>query len=82
MVEAGANVHNTKLLVITLDSIMVNCPAGHQAVAAPGYRGHIRRIGEERLDAKGEKRYPARRWVVKRTSAWLSRCRANLVSHD
>ena len=36
-------------------------PTGHRAVVAHGYRGHIRRIGEEKLDAKGEKRYPARR---------------------
>ena len=47
-------------------------PTGHQAVAAHGYRGHIRQIGEEKLDAKGEKCYPARRWVVERTLAWLS----------
>ena len=33
-------------------------------MAAHGYRGHIRRIGEEKLDTRGEKRYPARRWVV------------------
>ena len=39
-------------------------PKGHEAVAAHGYQGHIRRIGEEKLDAKGVKRYPARRWVV------------------
>ena len=31
-------------------------PTGHQAVAAHGYRRHFRRIGEEKLDAKGEKR--------------------------
>ena len=57
-------------------------PTGHEAVAAHGYRGHIRRIGEEKLDAKGERRYPARRWVVERTLAWLSKCRAILVRYD
>ena len=100
MVVAGANVHGTKLLAMTLESVVVEhpegrvgpqhlCldkgygnPTGHQAVAAPGYRGHIRRIGEEKLDAKGEKRYPARRWVVERTLAWLSKCRAILVRYD
>ena len=89
VVVAGANVHDTKLLEMTLKSVFVErpdggdrqpqhlCPdkgygnpTGHRAVAAHGYRGHIRRIGEEKLDAKGEKRYPARRWVVKRTLAW------------
>ena len=57
-------------------------PTGHQAVAAHGYRGHARRIGEEKPDVKGVKRYPARRWVVERTLAWLSKCRAILVRYD
>jgi putative transposase len=40
-------------------------PTGHQTVEAHGYSGHIRRIGEEKLDpTSGEKRFPARRWVV------------------
>ena len=100
MVVAGANVHDTKLLAMTLESVVVGrpegragtqhlCldkgydnPTGHQAVAAHGYRGHIRRIGEEKLDAKGVKRHPARRWVVERTLAWLSKCRAILVRYD
>ena len=101
VVVAGANVHDTKLLAMTLDSIVVDrpeggdeglqllCldkgydnPTGHQAVAAHGYRGYIRRIGEEKLDAVGIKRYPARRWVVERTLAWLSKCRAILVRYN
>ena len=101
MVVAGANVHDTKLLAMTLESIVVgrpdlgddgtqhlcldkgyDIPTGHQAVASHEYRGHIRRIGEEKLEAKGEKRYPARRWVVERTLAWLSKCRAILVRYD
>jgi putative transposase len=57
-------------------------PTGEQAVAKHGYIGHIRRIGEEKLDAKREKRYPARRWVVERTLAWLSKCRAVLIRYD
>src|SRR5262245_931646 len=49
-------------------------PTGHAAVEAQGYLGHIRRIGEERLDpTSGEKRFPARRWVVERALAWLSK---------
>ncbi len=43
---------------------------------------HIRRIGEEKLDEGGGERHPARRWVVERTLAWLSKCRALLVRYD
>ena len=41
-------------------------PSGRGAAAGHGYQPHIRRIGEEKLDASGEKRHPARRWVVER----------------
>ena len=34
----------------------------------------------KKLDASGDKRYPARRWVVERTLAWLSK--AVLVRYD
>lgn len=57
-------------------------PTGRQAVADHQYTPHIRRIGEEKLDEHREKRYPARRWVVERTLAWLSKCRAILVRYD
>jgi len=57
-------------------------PTGHDAVAAHAYVPHIRRIGEEKLDPNGEKTYPARRWVVERTLAWLSKCRAILIRYD
>ena len=57
-------------------------PSGRGAAAGHGYREHIRRIGEEKLDASGDKRYPARRWVVERTLARLSKCRAVLVRYD
>ena len=82
MAVAGANVHDTKLLRPTLESIVVGrpegaqnlCldkgydnPTGHGAVAEAGYQPHIRRIGEEKLDQTGEKIHPARRWVVERT---------------
>src|SRR3712207_5854187 len=46
------------------------------------YVPHIRKIGEEKLDDAGEKRYPARRWVVERTLSWLSKCRAILVRYE
>jgi putative transposase len=57
-------------------------PTGWEAVAAHDYVPHIRRIGEEKLDTAGQKRYPARRWVVERTLAWLSKCRGLLVRYE
>lgn len=57
-------------------------PTGHQSVAEHEYVPHIRRIGEEKLDKSGEKKYPARRWVVERTLAWFSKCRAILIRYD
>ena len=57
-------------------------PSGEAAVAEHGYIGHIRRIGEEKVDVQGGQRYPARRWVVERTLAWLSKCRALLIRYD
>jgi putative transposase len=57
-------------------------PTGRAAVDDHQYMAHVRRIGEEKLDATREKRYPARRWVVERTLAWLSKCRALLVRYD
>lgn len=57
-------------------------PTGHEAAEKHHYTPHVRRIGEEKLDEHQEKRYPARRWVVERTLAWLSKCRAILVRYD
>lgn len=57
-------------------------PTGRAAVAEHEYVPHIRRIGEEKRNPTGEKTYPARRWVVERTLAWLSKCRAILVRYD
>jgi putative transposase len=56
-------------------------PTGHATVAEKQYTPHIRRIGEEKLDAERRKRRKARRWVVERTLAWLSKCRAILVRY-
>ena len=48
-----------------------------------GYQPHVRQIGEEKLDpASGEKKHPARRWVVERTIGWLNRCRGILVRYE
>jgi putative transposase len=56
-------------------------PTGAQAIQACGYVGHVRRIGEPPPDSYVHS-YPARRWVVERTLAWLSKCRALLVRYD
>ena len=79
VVVSGANRHDTKLLSDTLDAIVVERP---QPTAEHHYIPHIRRIGEEKPDKRGERRHPARRWVVERTLAWLSKCRALLVRYD
>jgi putative transposase len=57
-------------------------PTGHEAVENRSYTPHIRRIGEEKFDEARNKTRPARRWVVERTLAWLSKCRAILVRYD
>ena len=57
-------------------------PTGHETVATYQYTPHIRRIGEEKLDPNGQKTYPARRWVVERTLAWLSKCRGLLIRYE
>jgi len=56
-----------------------NNPTGQAATEVAGYVPHIRRIGEEKMDARRRKWHPARRCVVERRLAWLSKCRAILV---
>lgn len=96
-VVGAANVNDFKLLAATLEGIVTErpqCPqhlcldkgydnpVGREVPATHGYIPHIRRIGEEKLDEAGEKALPARRWVVERTFAWLSKCRAILVRYE
>ena len=52
---------------------------GESATREAGDVPHIRRIGEEKLDERREKRHPARRWVVQRCGRWLTGCRAILT---
>jgi len=66
---------------LSLDKAYDN-PTGRQAATDHNYEPHIRCIGEEKLDSQGRKKYPARRWVVERTMAWLSKCRAILVRYE
>ena len=54
---------------------------GRQAALERGYSPHICRIREEG-QASGDRPFPPRRWVVERTLAWLSKCRALLVRYD
>lgn len=57
-------------------------PTGRAAAAKHHYTAHIRPIGEEApAREKGGTKKP-RRWVVERTLAWLSKCRAILVRYD
>ena len=57
-------------------------PTGHAAALNGEYVPHIRRIGEEKLDARKRKTKRARRWVVERTLGWLNRCRAILIRYN
>ena len=54
-------------------------PTGERVALEAGYVPHIRRIGEETSDENADKTHPARRWVVERTLAWLSRWRGLLI---
>lgn len=66
---------------LCLDKGYDNAPA-REIVQKRSYIPHIRRIGEEKKDLEGKKRYPARRWVVERTLGWLSKCRSILVRYE
>ncbi len=57
-------------------------PTGHEVVEKFGYVNHIRPIGADRRGKRRPGRRKARRWVVERTLAWLSKCRALLVRYD
>ncbi len=64
-----------------LDKGYDNRPS-REVVEGRNYVPHIRRIGEEKVDVAGEKRYPAKYWVVERTLGWLSMCRAVFVRYE
>jgi putative transposase len=66
---------------LCLDKAYDNRPT-REVCARSGYVPHVRRIGEEKLDRRGRRRHPARRWVVERTIAWLQKCRGILVRYD
>jgi putative transposase len=66
---------------LCLDKAYDNATGEGAAVAAK-YTPHIRRIGEEEKPCDRSKGHKPRRWVVERTFAWLSKCRAILVRYD
>jgi putative transposase len=57
-------------------------PSRRELVEGRDYVPHIWGIGEEKLDEAGEKRSPARRWVVERALGWLSKRRSILVRYE
>ena len=57
-------------------------PTGHDVTKRHGYVAHIRPIGEDRRAKRRPGRRKPRRWVVERTLAWLSKCRALLIRYD
>jgi putative transposase len=57
-------------------------PTGHTVTTRKGYVPHIRPIGEDRREKRRPGRRKPRRWVVERTLAWLSKCRALLIRYD
>lgn len=71
----------TKLQHLCLDKGYDN-EASREVIKEHNYKNHTRRIGEEKLDQKGEKKHPARRYVVERTLAWLSKCRGLLIRYE
>jgi putative transposase len=98
VVIAAANVNDHLLLEATLAAVVVErptptakqpqhlCldadydnPASREVVARHDYTPHIcpRNKGKRR-----RRRGRARRWVVERTLAWLSKCRGLLVRYD
>src|SRR5258707_504870 len=64
-----------------LDGIIFHLRTGWRVPTRRHYIPHLRRRGEAPIPKSGRK-YPARRWVVERTFAWLSKCRAILVRYD
>ncbi len=66
---------------LCLDAGYDNAPA-REVVEGHGYVGHTRPAREGPRLKRRPGRRKARRWVVERTLAWLSKCRALLVRYD
>lgn len=63
-------------MAATLDAIVVERPQ-----PTPKQPQHLC-LDKAYDNPTGEKRFPARRWVVERTLVWLSKCRALLIRYD
>jgi putative transposase len=57
-------------------------PTSREALKGTGYTAHVRKIGERKKACDRSKGHRPRRWVVERTLAWLSKCRAILIRYD
>ncbi len=66
---------------LCLDAGYDNAPA-REVLEGHGYVGHTRPAREGPRPSRRPGRREARRWVVERTLAWLSKCRALLVRYD
>jgi len=90
----GANTHDMKAAIDTLDSVIVKRPSYEQNLCLDKgydfpeiekettkrrYIPHIRHRGEERFI---ELTYSAKRWVVERTNSWYNRFRKLLVRYE
>ena len=97
IVIAAANVNDITLLATTLDAVVVPRPqptpdAPQHLCLDRGYanttgrtiavdRGYVLHLPRP-MDESEPVLHPARRWVVERTLAWLSKCRALLIRWD
>jgi len=66
---------------LCLDAAYDNQPS-RQAAAKHGYTPHIRPARKDAPLPRKRRGAKPRRWVVERTLAWLSKCRALLVRYD
>ncbi|CAA9443823.1 MAG: hypothetical protein AVDCRST_MAG78-2684 [uncultured Rubrobacteraceae bacterium] len=97
VIVAGANVPDAQLLAATIEVTVAERPkpdrpqhlclskgydnrTGWGVIVSYGYEPHIQLIRDLRPPRK--KCHKPRRWVVERTLAWLSKCRAILVRWD
>jgi transposase len=95
---SGANVHDTQLLELTLDNVIIKRPdslkvlqnlcldAGYTGYAeqceSRGYTVHIRPRGEEKKEIEHNPNFKARRWVVEVLHSWTNRFRKLLVRFE
>ena len=66
---------------LCLDKAYDNAPS-REVAARHAYTPHIRPVKEEQGKRRRHRGAKPRRWVVERTLAWLSKCRALLVRYD